>query len=352
MPALTPQYLMDLESRMQVISENGYAELTSQLWYKLITKQRTTTSRREVLLWLLSTAQIRDEGEGGNIHFEDLVSQYTEVEVGASGAGLKFERNQLEDTDGKGVELASSWSRDMGVYMQYYPQKQAARFLKEAHTPVFTAYDKRPFFAVDHPINPYKTSAGGFANLFTGAELLPANNNGVWYPGALPIDRSVSIDQAIDNLAKLQSYVSGIKVPNGEDPRHLRLEALIVPPRLFPRATEITQAKFIARAVGNAGVGTTDVEALIKALGYATPTQADELAGFENDTTYYAVARQVASNELGAVLWTEREAYHIDYYGPVDDAVLSRAQELEWHCRGRNRISAGHPFLLFKIKGA
>ena len=32
------------------------------------------------------------------------------------------------------------------------------------------------------------------------------------------------------------------------------------------------------------------------------------------------------------------------------DAVLDRADELEWHCKGRFVASYGHPFMFFKLK--
>lgn len=348
MPALTPQYMMDLESRMQVITEREYDRLLSRLWWRDIAKPRTTGARRDVILWLLSTAMIRSQDKGGNIAFEDIVSQYTELEVEASGAGLKLFKHQLEDTDGNGVELSSQWSSDIGAYMSYWPQKQVTRFLKTAHLPgTFVSYDRLPFFDKLHPVNPFKTYAGTYANLMTGAPA-PASGATPYYPGALPIDDSVTIDVALQNLTKLVSYVASIRMANGEDPRQLRLRGLLVPPRLMPRAVQLTQAKFIAQAIGGAGVGTTDVEALIGALGFATPIQADELAGFEDDTTYFAIAEQLSTSQLGAVLYTEREPFKIDYYGVTDESILGRAREFEWQCHGRNGLSAGHPYLLIK----
>jgi len=325
-----------------VLTEREYDRLNNALWWRGITKLRTTGALRDVLLWLLSTATIKDQGGGGNIAFDDLVSTYTEVENKFSGAGLKLQRQQLEDTDGNGVELAGQWSADIGAYMSYWPQKQVTHLLKNAHTAEYTGYDKQPFFSLAHPVNPFKSSAGTFANLFTGAAAGA-------YPGACPIDDSVSADVALSNLSKILSYVASIRMPNGEDPRFLRPKMILCSPRLFPRAVQLTSAKFIAQAVGTGG-GSADVEALIKALGFATPTMADELAGFENDTTFYVAAEQISSSQLGAVLYTEREAFKINYYSNMSSADLDRADVLEWHCRGRNVVSSGHPYLLFKCK--
>lgn len=355
MGALTPSFLMDLESRMQVISEREYSRLTSNLWWKMVTKTRTSGAKRDVLLWLLSTAQIRPTGsKGGNVAFEDLVSVYTEIETSHAGDGLKLHNDQLTDTDGNGMQLAAEWSAQIGAYMGYWPQKETARFLKFAHLLAgaggFTGYDGKAFFATDHPVNPFLASAGTYANLLTGAPVA-ASGNTPYYPGTCPIDESVSVDVALQNLSKIMAYVSSYRMPNGEDPRFLRPRGILCPPRLFPRAVQLTNAKFIAQAAtGGAAVG--DVEALIKSLGYAMPVQADELSGFESDTTFFVVAEQIMSTELGGVIYTEREPFSIGYYGVQTEAELSRRREHEWLVDGRNSIAPGHPYLLIKCKGA
>lgn len=361
MPALTPSFLMDLESRMSVITEREYNRLSANLWWKNITKLRGSTGRRDVFTWLLSTAQIKDQGKGGNIAFDDLVSTFTEIETKFAGAGLKLTKAQLEDTDGGGMDLAGQWSADIGAYMGYWPQKQVTYFMKNAHTAsIFTGYDKKAFFATDHPVNPFNEQAGIYQNIFTGSEVNPVGNT-PYYPGACPIDDTpdgatppkpkIPTELALVNLGKIMSYIASIKMPNGEDPRYLRPRAIYCPPRMFPRVVQLTNAKFLAQTAGAAG-GSGDVEALIKALGFATPYMVDELAGFENDTTFFVGCEQISSSQLGAVIYTEREPFAINYYGTVDQAVLGRANELEWQCRGRNVVSPGHPYLLFKCKGA
>lgn len=340
--------MMDLESRMQRLTEQEYNRLNANLWWQKITKVRSTMARRDIVYWLLSTATIKDQGKGGNIAFEDLVSTYTEFETKFSGDGLKLRRAQLEDTDGDGLNLGSEWSAQIGAYMAYWPQKQVTQMLKNAHDPLkFTGYDGKAFFASDHPINPYNEGAGTFSNIFTGAA---GGLLGSAYPGAVPIDESVSLDTALSNLSRIMGYIASIKMPNGEDPRFLRPAFILCSPRAYPRAVQLTGAKFFGMSSGGGGVASTDVEAIIKALGYAMPIMVDELAGFEDDRTFFVACENVASTQLGAIVYTQREAYRINYYGTQDQAVLDRAQELEWHCIGRNAVSAGHPYLLFKCK--
>jgi len=351
MPALTPQFLMDLESRMQVLTESEYARFAGNLWWNQVAKVRPMTGKREVLTWLLSTAMIQDQGDGGNIRFDDLVSTLTEIVVQYSGAGLKLRRAQLEDTDGGGMDLAAQWSTDVGAYMGYWPQKQVVNALKNGHTAsLYTAYDQKAFFATDHPHNPFKTSAGTYANLLTSTAVA-ASGNTPYYPGTVPIDDSKSVEDALVNLGKLFSYIASIRMPNGEDPRFLRPRLILCTPRMFPRVVQLTSAKFIAMAASSGG-GSADVEGLIRALGFATPVMVDELAGFESDTTYFVACEQIASSQLGALVYGEREGFRINYYGTQDQVALDRMDELEWHCKGRNKVRPGHPYLLFKCKGS
>jgi hypothetical protein len=210
----------------------------------------------------------------------------------------------------------------------------------------FPAYDGKAFFATDHPNNPYRLESGTYANLFTGAP----NSAFAGYPGALPIDESVDVDDALQNLQKLFAYVASIKMPNGEQPRRLRIRTLLVPPSLIFRAVQLTQAKFIAQVAGS-GAAPADIEGIIRTMGFANPIQADELAGFEDGKTYFAIAEQIAGDELGGAVYLDREAYHINYYGPQDESRLNRMNKLEWHCEGRNGIGSGHPFLIFKVRG-
>ncbi len=346
MGALTPTLLLGLEDRMNIEIEREYARLTTNLWWQDVAKTRPSTGKKEVITWLLSTAQIRDLGSSaGNLSFDDLVATYTEVENKFAGAGLRLSKAQLEDTDGGGLDLAAQWSSDVGAYMAYWPQKQVAHALKNGHTAsLYTGYDGKALFATDHPFNPLNTSAGTFQNIFTGA------SSGS-YPGACPIDDGVTADVALANLAKIFAYIATVKMPNGEDPRFLRPTKIICGPRMFPRVVQLTSAKFIAQAASSGG-GSADVEKLIAALGYSQPTKADELAGFENDTTFFVVCEQAASSKLGAIIYQEREAFHMDSYGPMNQADLGRKQEFEWHVHGRNAVAAGHPYLVFKCKAA
>lgn len=344
MGAITPQFLMDLESRMQVITENEYVRLSSNSWWPKFMRKRTTEARRDVLTWLLTTAQIEDTGpQGGKMSYDEILSQQTEFETKFAGRGLRIHKSQLEDTDGNGVDLAVKWSGDIGAYMGYWAQKQLVKLIKAGHNADAVSYDKVPFFSASHPTNPFDVGVGTYSNVFTGAAA------GV-YPGACPIDDSVNVDVALGNLSKIYAYVEGLKMPNGEDPRFLTPCAILAPPRMRSRVTQLLNAKVIAQSA-TGGAGSADVEALISSFGFEAPTIAQELSGFENDTTFFVACRELTSSQLGAFVFIEREQFKINYYTGAQLPDFNRTNLLEWQTQGRYAAGYGHPFTIFKCKG-
>lgn len=345
MGQLTPDFLLDLESRMRRIQSRAYDRLLSNLVWTRFAKQSTMTGRREILTWLLDTARIDYVNElGGETEFDTLVMQTTEIESKSATGGLKLNRNQLDDHDGGGVQLAAEWSRGIGQYAAYWPQKQVFKALREGEST--SAYDGSNFFATDHPVNPFDSSAGTYANIFTG----PASGS---YPGALPIDDSVTVDVALENLGKAVAYIASIPMPNGEDPRHLRVEGIAGPPRMMNRLVQLTNAQIIAQAAASGG-GSANIESVVKHLGFTQPMQVDEFGaafGGEDDS-YYLLARDIGSDELGGVVYSEREPFSVIYHGTMTDAQLARANQLQWVTRGRNVVTMGHPFLIFKGKAS
>lgn len=342
MPAITPEFLFDLESNMRLITSREYERLTSNLWWRIICKEMSSGSKKERVNWLLDSARIQPTGKGGNVEFEDIVALTTEFESLNAAAGLKLKKEQLEDLDGNGVDLATHWARQMGAYASYWPQKQLAKALLANPT----SYDQKAFFASDHPVNPFLPVAGTFANVFTGGA------SGI-YPGALPIDASVTVDTAVANIAKAIAYCASLKMPNGEDPRFLKIGALLVPPALTARAQQITNAKFIAQVAGSAA-GSGDIEAIVRNFGLGQPVEVPELGSAfgGSDTSYYLAMQEITSNELGAFVYVNREPFSVVYHGPQTSAELARLREFQWTTEGRNVIQPGHPYLLFRCDQA
>jgi phage major head subunit gpT-like protein len=341
MGALTPSLFLGFEDRLSTIAATEYAAFQQNLWWKSVAKVRQSSGRKEIISWLLSTAQIKDAGSGGNVEFDDLVSTYTEITNKNAATGLKLRREQLEDTDGGGLDLASHWARDVGAYMAYWPQKQVAALLVAGEST--TGYDGKALFATDHPVCPGFAARGTYANLFTSSA------SGA-YPGALPIGDAVSHEVAINNLAKLYSYMRTIKMPNGEDPRFLRPAYIVAPPQLYPRVVNLCAGKGlfpVAASSGSIG-GTADMTAYIGAMGFGQPVEAPELSA--DATSYYVIFEQAKTSELGGVIYLEREPFSLTNYGAGVIPQLDRMREFEWQVHGRNATAPGHPFLIAKCK--
>lgn len=342
MPAITPSFLYDLESNMRVITAREYERLNSKLWWQNVMKVMPKSgAKRERVTWLLDSARIQKTGKGGNLEFEDIVSQTTEVEFENAAAGLKIKKEQFEDIDGNGIDYATHWSRQMGAYAAYWPQKMlASAMIANGKT-----YDGQNFFSTAHPVNPFLPGAGTYANVFTGAAADA-------YPGALKLDVSVTVETAIDNIAKALAYIASIRMPNGEDPRFLRPAAIIVPPRMAARAQQVTNAKYIAQLAAASAAGSADIEAVIRNFGLGQPIEAYELgeAFGGSDTTWYLAMEEITTNELGAFAYVPREEFSVLYYGPQNDGQLARIREYQWLTEGRNAVLNGHPYLLFQCK--
>jgi hypothetical protein len=347
--AITPQFLFDLESNMRVITENEYVRFTRNSWWSKFMRVQPSKSKREIVHWLITSAQIRDLGKRpGSMSYEEMVSKYKEFDNRYAGDGLRVIKSEFDDLDGSGIDQATKWSGDIGAYMGYWPQKVLAKLIRNGDQTGNTTYDDLTYFHTAHLNHPLDSARGTFANLFTGAV------NGA-YPGALPIDSSVTLDVAAQNVGKAIAYIRGtVKMPNGEDPRFLKPKCLIVPPALSDRAQALTGAKFIAQAAASGG-GSADVEAVVKSWQLDEPVVAEELgASYENgsDTSWYLACEELTSTQLGAFVYIDRDPFKITYHGVMDDVELDRADELEWLCKGRNGSGYGHPYAFYKAKAA
>lgn len=352
MPTLNQSFLFDVESRMAVIANTEYQRLNAVTHWREVAKELTSTGKKERLLWLLDTAGIDYVGKlGGEVEFADLVTNTTEFEALAATGGLKLNRFQMEDSDGGGIEAATNWSRAVSAYAAYWPEKQIWKAVNYGDQAGNTTYDGKKFFDLAHPVNPYDSSAGTFDNVFK-------TSGGTGGPGAVPIhgsgSGSVTLDVALENLNKAISYVKTIKMPNGVDPRKLRVKKLIVPPALVSRAQQLTNAKFIAQAAVSGG-GSADIAAMVTNWGLSQPIEVDEIgAAMTNgsDTSYYLACETITSDTLGSLIYVNREPFTIVFNNGMSDAELQRANELQWSTRGRNVVGYGHPYLLFKCMGA
>jgi len=378
MPEITPSFVMQYERRMRAITEKEYIRrlAAKNTWWNKVMRQTDIEGKTERMTWFLQTAMIEPVGPSGSgeITFEGLVTQTAEYPTFRHGKGMVIQRDQLEDLDGTGLNQAAEWSEQIGNETAYYPQRLAAQLiLNGANTDgSANAYDAVPYFADNttnggngHWYNPFRRELGGYYNWFHGA------SSGS-YPGALPIDDSVSTDVAVANLGKAIASIANVKMANGVDPRFLTPVFLIGAPRLAPRLRQITDAKFIAQAAASGG-GSADVVALIEGWGLGTPVVANELAAafsynakfpyvasggnvsFKeatvtgSDTTWYVVCQEMQSTQLGGLLHVRRKPFRVNYYTGETQAELDRRNEFEYHVQGRMSAQYGHPYTIFRI---
>jgi hypothetical protein len=410
---LTPAFVFRYEKRMRAIQENEYARtlLAENNWWPKVAKTLPIDGASERLTWFLNTAQIRPAGDGGNIQFDPLVAQSTELVPQVYESAIRVQKDQLLDLRGGGLDTLADWSMQVGAATAgWFPQKILAELLMNgaATDGSAAAYDGVPFFAdnttsttfagvslIGHPYNPYLPGLGGYVNWLHGsATTFVSGAATVTYPGALPIHAvgsgNVSVDTAFNNVAQAIAYAKSIKMPNGITPRYLAPIAMVVPPALIFRATEITQAKVIAQAAGASGGGGADVEAVIRRFGLQVPIQADELASSTsyttqikqaaqaaitqasgvttiykptitgNDTTWYLIMRENMTSQLGGFIYVNRFPFQTNYFtgdtstGPATgiDAILNRARQVEYICQGKVGMQYGHPYAVLRIDGS
>jgi len=351
---ITPQYLMSLEQRMQLIQEQEYTAITSNLWAPSVYRTKDSGSRVERFQWFLTTAMITDEDEGGNVEFDDVEAIDAMVENKTAGRGLRLKYEQMDDIDGGGAQMAAQWVRDVSMYAALWPQLQTAKLMIGGTSATdYPAYDGKAFFATDHWVNPVEK--GGLVGTY-GTTYRNLHNSS----NARPIDDSVTHEVALQNIGKLISYIGTIPTSNGMVSRYLEPISWIVPPAMGPRVATLTSAKTIASLAssgsGTTAAGTLDVQGLISFLGMGMPMVAKELAAAYggSDTTYYVLCgpRGSARSVLGPIIYVPREPFGIIYHGPQTDAQLAIRREFLWREVGRYGIGPGHPFELHRVEAA
>jgi phage major head subunit gpT-like protein len=347
---LTPVLLQTLETQIKRVSDESYRGKLSSLWWQNVANADTTTAGRTVKTWLLDSARLTRTNDG-EFSSQEMYAIQHEYSVEFAGGGLEMSKTEFDDDDTSPIayQQAAEWAKQMGAQFAYYPQRLVADALIGGNTvTTMKAYDGLQFFSTAHPNNPSVSAWGTYANLFTGG----ASGS---YPGALPIDNGVTVDVAFANLTKLFAYVRGMKSSNGRDPRGLSFAGIVTPPALFPRVSQLLDAKYIAQAAAGGGAASADVTKITQIFaGFGTPICADEISAAlgGSDTDYYVLLKYDAGNltELGGLSYVQREPFNIVYNGVMDDAKLQRTNKLQWNARGRNTLAFGHPYYLLKCR--
>jgi hypothetical protein len=378
---ITGTFVWSVEEEYRVLYEDSYLNLlaSENTWWPEITRVHDTDGRGLRFEWLLNTASMeqltpQDGGEaGGSINFEQLSSVTKEYFPAYHAKGYRIQKMEWLNRLNRGMDPVAKWVGDSGRYAAYYPQRLMAQLILNGAN--VTGYDGVAFWSQSHPVNPNIASLGTFANTFTGAA------SGT-YPGALPIDDSHSMDVAFTNLGAAFSYIAGaVSQPNGQDVRLLIPKFIIHPPRMLTRVTQLLNASFIAQTAGYQTGGTTQATAagaadgikqVFEKWGMAKPIMAKELGASRSytygppnfqttvtgsDTTYYIVCEEAYSSQLGAFILNRRQPFKLHTYSGESgaegvDAVLGRAQQLEWHHDAYLGPDVGHPWAIFQFLGS
>lgn len=317
-------HILTFEDRLQVLANDDYAIAQQNLWWDRLMSEITSTGRKEIFEFLLTTADIH-KLDRGQMVYDDMVSAAFEATNEDFGAGTKVSRNQFSDNE---IKKATAWASQMGTAMAMTPQYQLISLLENGETGL--AFDGKAFFATDHPVNPFSGS-DTYSNLLTGASYAIRDTNGNPIP---------------DGFMAVKAAIRGFKMPNGRN-RNLVPNVLVVPPQLEKVGLEITQAKIISAtenmvangsgAVINGKVNTGVELIVINELG-------------EISAEDYYVGVSTAGTKWLPFVHQLREAYYMNSYNGMTQVELNIRNELEWHVRGRNTSFYGLPYQLIKAK--
>lgn len=332
---ITPEFIVTFETQIQGLITGNWDRVQKNLMWDRLMKQRPSQAKHEILTWLLETAAIYPEGQGGNKRFDDMVATTMSFDNAHSGAGLRLTKDEIEDNQMKdnpsvgALDYASKWAKDIGAASAYEPQKQLFKLILSGTTA--TAYDGRPFFDTAHPINP-NGGGGTYSNHIASVPLLVTS--GTTAADNLLLGRA-NLNTALASV-RAQRFVNGI-------PRFLVPRTLCVQTAYADLANMIVNAGVISATTNLSGANPTKDEQKLDVI--PCPELDGETAG-----TYYIGVEDMLSDELGAFVWSERDAYEMQTYGPMTEAALSRQRMFEWLLDGRNTTLFGHPYLFYRCK--
>ena len=345
---LTPSYVVTIDSMIRALITSNWQRVAKEAaQVRRIMKVRPSTTRRELLTWLLDTVGIYPEGQGGNIRFDDMAAIEYEIDNLNVGSGLRLTTNEIEDNQLKdypqvgAMDFAQKWARDRGAEGAYYARNLLFQLIKNGGTAL--AYDGQPYFSASHPVNPVGPSQGTYSNIITG---VPIN---ITPTGTAP--QSTYMDALIIQSRNFASALATIASLNfgsfgGTIPRMLKPKIVVAPAAL---------AFTVNQLVGGGGFLTSGMPAefiaqtdnILRNYAFEEPIIAPELDAIST-SNYYIGCEDVLSDEVGAFIFSERKPFELRGYPDTASAQTNRADMWEWTFKGRNVGAYGHPYLFFK----
>lgn len=321
---ITPSFVQNLETAMQFSITNGMSRVANSIMWNKVMAQRSSSTRTELIYFLLETARLEDQGLAGEVRRDDLAAKFMTVENRRTGAGLRLRKEEIEDnimaSGAPALDYAKQWSDQIGAASVYYPQQKMFDLITggESVQADASVYDGLAFFHASHPINPVVgASAGTYSNL------IPSK----------PIDFDVTLAVAQANLASVLGTIAAYTMPNGIR-RFLKPAMLLHSVEIAPRVSEMLTARYVG-STENVGYTSLGIQ----------PMACPELTG----KNWYLVC-EPTPGEGGGLIFQQREAYTLNTFAPESAPALMARKEFEWDFSGRNAIAYGHPYLLVKVK--
>lgn len=328
MPKLTPQFLVTFETEMRGIVTENWQRVASRLMWDSVMKVRPASTKTTILTWLLETAKLYPEGIGGNKRFDDLVAASFSLDIDDYGAGLQLSKNEIEDNQMKSMpgtpvaalDYAAKWSRDVGAASAYHPQAQLFNLIKNGTTGL--CYDGLPFFSKVHTVNP-NGGGGTYSNIVENVPIKITPSGGQNEQDVRLLARR-NLGIALSQVRK-QRFYNGV-------PRFLEPSVILCSSDLADEANFLVGAGIISQNTNT-----------IKKLEVQVCPELDD-----DPLPFYIGVEDMMADEMGAFIYSERQGFGVQMYGPQTDAVLNRMKMLEWHMDGRNTAVYGHPYMFYK----
>lgn len=328
---VTPSFLVSFETRISGLITTNWDRVIANLSWDRLMKTRPSSTKVELLTWLLETAKIYDEGNGGQTRFDDMVAATHQYENFNAGVGLRLTKNEIEDNQLKdnptvgALDYAGTWAKQVGAASAYWPQQKLVDLITNGKT--LGSYDGVPFFSASHPVNPATPSSAVYSNIISAKPINAA-------PTTTEVDALVTAQK---NFASALASVRSQKFINGV-PRYLMPSVVVGPTALAYRLAQLTGGDLLSQS--------TNV--LPNEYSFSAPLILPELDA-EPDV-YYIGCTDMMADELGAFVFSEREPFSLRTYSPMDEAALNRLDQFEWTLKGRNTALYGHPYLFFRVE--
>ena len=123
---LSPDFVSNLRTQLRVIQEQPYkAFLNSKnSWWQYVAKVMPTATEKQVVMWLLQTAQLKGTGLSTDVIARDLTILKQEFTPENVSAAMKMSLNKFKDTDANGMNILAGWVEQISAQAAYFPQKQ------------------------------------------------------------------------------------------------------------------------------------------------------------------------------------------------------------------------------------